>query len=172
MNKIIRSGVRNGVRVAVMGGGCVLLLFALSTFVASAQNQVANMRGDAELNQAQKPQPIPKIIDSTLRKVRNYPEQPPLIPHKIDNYQIDLNANKCLECHRRTAIGETGAPMISVTHYMDRQNQVLAVVSPRRYFCTQCHVTQHDTKEIVGNEFVDAEEIIKFLGEQQTQGSE
>ena len=30
---------------------------------------------------------------------RNYPDQPPLIPHAIEGYALDLNANKCLTCH-------------------------------------------------------------------------
>ena len=30
---------------------------------------------------------------------RNYPDQPPLIPHAIEGYALDLNANKCLSCH-------------------------------------------------------------------------
>ena len=34
---------------------------------------------------------------------RNYPEQPPVIPHSIDGYQIDINVNKCLSCHARAA---------------------------------------------------------------------
>jgi hypothetical protein len=29
-------------------------------------------------------------------EIRNYPEQPPLIPHSIEGYQIDLNSSVCL----------------------------------------------------------------------------
>ena len=28
--------------------------------------------------------------NTSEREVRNYPEQPPVIPHSIDGYQIDL----------------------------------------------------------------------------------
>jgi nitrate reductase cytochrome c-type subunit len=34
--------------------------------------------------------------------VRNYPEQPPVIPHTTQGYQIDINGNKCLSCHAGT----------------------------------------------------------------------
>ena len=34
--------------------------------------------------------------DTDKREVRNYPEQPPIIPHKIDGYIVDRNSNKCL----------------------------------------------------------------------------
>ena len=43
--------------------------------------------------------------------------------------------------------------MISITHYMDRDGQALAAVSPRRYFCNQCHVSQNEVQPLVGNSF-------------------
>jgi len=66
--------------------------------------------------------------------VRNYPEQPPVIPHTIEAYQLDSNVNQCLSCHARARTGESQAPMVSITHFMDRDGQFLASVSPRRYF--------------------------------------
>ena len=87
--------------------------------------------------------------------MRNYPEQPPIIPHSIDGYQLSLKTNRCLDCHRRQYTEGSGAPMISVTHFMDRDNQVLADVTPRRYFCTACHVPQTDAQPLVPNTFED-----------------
>ena len=46
--------------------------------------------------------------------------------------------------------------MISVTHFMDRDGQMLADVTPRRYFCNACHVSQTDAKPLVANTFRDA----------------
>jgi cytochrome c-type protein NapB len=40
-----------------------------------------------------------------------------------------------------------------VTHFRDREGQELDNVSPRRYFCTQCHVPQTDAKPLVDNTF-------------------
>ena len=91
--------------------------------------------------------------NTTEREVRNYPEQPPLIPHAIEGYQVDLNGNKCLSCHARARTGDSQAPMLSITHFMDREGQFLASVSPRRFFCTQCHVPQHEVKAPVENDF-------------------
>jgi cytochrome c-type protein NapB len=102
-------------------------------------------------------------LNTDLRQVRNYPEQPPLIPHKIDGYQIDRNANKCLTCHSRTAVEVSQAPMVSVTHFMDREGQVLASISPRRYFCTQCHVPQLDVRPLVDNSFVDVDQVLDYI---------
>lgn len=101
-----------------------------------------------------------KVENKDMKQVRNYPEQPPLIPHKTRGYEITTNANKCLSCHSRKNVGDSQAPMVSVTHYMDRDSQVLATVSPRRYFCNQCHVTQIDAKPLVENTFTDVEDIL------------
>jgi cytochrome c-type protein NapB len=49
--------------------------------------------------------------------------------------------------------------MISVTHFQDRDGQVLSDVTPRRYFCTACHVQQTDVPPLVPNRFQDAKDI-------------
>jgi cytochrome c-type protein NapB len=100
--------------------------------------------------------PVPRAITDDVRRARNDPEQPPVIPHAIDGYQITLHANQCLTCHARQYIEGSGAPMISVTHFMDRDSQVLADVTPRRHFCNACHVTQSDVQPLVRNTFRDA----------------
>lgn len=82
-----------------------------------------------------------------------YVYQPPLIPHNIRGYEVSLNANKCLACHSWKNAKEMGATKISVTHYVNREDAVLADVSPRRYFCLQCHVPQAIAKPLVENEF-------------------
>ena len=84
---------------------------------------------------------------------RDFVQQPPLIPHTINGYQITKNFNKCLDCHAWARAKETGATKISVTHFKDREGQELSSVSPRRYFCNQCHVPQSDAKPLVGNTF-------------------
>lgn len=111
---------------------------------------------DAELE----PPRIADVLDTDIRRGRIHPMQPPTIPHKIDNYQVDLKANRCMSCHSRTRIEETQAPMVSVTHYTTREGEVLAEISPRRYFCTQCHVPQTDARPLVENTFEDVAEIL------------
>lgn len=99
--------------------------------------------------------PIAKEGADDRRRQRNYPEQPPVIPHTITGYQLDLNVNKCLTCHAREFTGVSQAPMVSVTHFQDRDGQVLGAVSARRYFCLQCHVPQSDVQARVPNLFQD-----------------
>ena len=134
----------------------------LAGSLALAENQLGGIRPDTPLDEESEARQIPNVVNSDVRQVRNYPDQPPVIPHKIDNYQLDLNANKCLTCHSRTAVEVSQAPMISVTHFMDREGQTLASVSPRRYFCTQCHVVQHDVEPVVANGFVDVDRVLDF----------
>jgi len=106
------------------------------------------------------PPKIGRVENRDIRRKRAYPMQPPTIPHKIDGYQVDLNVNKCMSCHSRKRTEESQAPMVSVTHYMDREGNFLADVSPRRYFCEQCHVTQVETKPLLANEFVDIDQLL------------
>ena len=104
--------------------------------------------------------PIPADVTDDRRVARNYPEQPPVIPHNVRDYQINLNTNRCLTCHSRQFTEAVQAPMISITHYMDRDGQMLGQVSPRRYFCMQCHVPQTAAQPFVPNEFKDIDSLI------------
>lgn len=83
----------------------------------------------------------------------NYVNQPPMVPHSVQGYQITKNTNQCLNCHGIENYRATGAPRISPTHFADRDGNVTANTSPRRYFCLQCHVPQAEVKPIVENEF-------------------
>lgn len=120
------------------------------------------MRLGAGFEQEPKTPPLVNAENDDRKRVRSYAMQPPTIPHKTDNYQVDKNANKCMTCHARTRVGETQATPISITHYQDRDGNFLADVSPRRYFCEQCHVVQMDGVEpVVKNRFRDVEAIIR-----------
>ena len=130
---------------------------------AVAEDQIATLRNWV-IGKEPTPPPMPKISDSELRQARSYPEQPPVIPHSTRGYQIDLNVNKCLTCHARKATEQSQAPMVSVTHFMDRDGQVRTSVSPRRFFCTQCHVTQTRVRPLTGNIFVDVDSLIAGVG--------
>jgi cytochrome c-type protein NapB len=113
------------------------------------------LRGPAPLTTEPAPPQFPRIVNDDQRKTRNYPMQPPLIPHQIDNYQVDLRFNKCMDCHGRARTQESGAPMVSITHFQGRDGNMLGEISPRRYFCTGCHVVQTDARLPVKNTFTD-----------------
>lgn len=137
-------------------------LAAIAITVSTAfAAELTGLRGAVPVDQEVAPPPIANEINDDKRQQRNYPEQPPIIPHQIRDYQITLNANKCLSCHSRQFTAQSQAPMISVTHFMDRDGQILASVTPRRYFCTQCHVGQSDTPPLVDNTFRDIDSLIQ-----------
>jgi cytochrome c-type protein NapB len=151
-----RSGL-SGLRATLAGAAFAgALVFAIGAY---SQDRVLDIV--PRLTGAGKPmEPVPtpplaRPITDDVRRMRNYPEQPPVIPHSIEGYQLTLKTNRCLDCHRRQYTEGSGAPMISVTHFMDRDGQVLADVTPRRYFCTACHVQQTDAKPLVPNRFED-----------------
>ena len=144
-------------RLRVLAAAVIVML---ATTAAAAQTFSA-LRGATPLDQEGPAPPIAPEQNTSVREPRNYPEQPPVIPHSIEGYEISLRANKCLSCHARTRVQESQAPMISITHFFDREGQTLASISPRRYFCTQCHVPQHTVRAPVDNDFVDIDTLLK-----------
>ena len=140
----------------------LLLAVALAAGSSSlwAQGLNSGLRGSTPLNEEGPAPPMTPMRNSSEREVRNYPEQPPVIPHSIEGYQIDIDGNKCLSCHARARTGESQAPMVSITHFMDRDGQFLASVSPRRFFCNSCHVPQNMVKPPISNTFIDIDTLI------------
>jgi len=142
----------------------VLLVAVLSIAVASERRDPSapdGLRQGGTTTETLSAPPMAGQARATGREERNYPEQPPVIPHSIRDYQVDMRFNRCLDCHSRGAAARAGAPMVSITHFMDRDNQVLAAVSPGRYFCTQCHVPQTDADPIVENTFKNVDRVLQ-----------
>ncbi len=131
----------------------VALVLALLCGASLAQGLTDPMRGRVPLDQEPAAPALQNPENKDIRRVRAFAMQPPVIPHKIDGYQLDKNANRCMFCHARTKIEESKAIPISATHYMDRDGTIRGDLSPRRYFCTQCHVPQVDAHPLVGNVF-------------------
>lgn len=94
-----------------------------------------------------------KMPKQQERMALNYVNQPPMIPHSVDGYQVTTNTNRCLQCHGVQHYRATGSPRISPTHFINAQGKVLTDVSSNRYFCLQCHVPQTDAPPIVENTF-------------------
>jgi nitrate reductase (cytochrome), electron transfer subunit len=131
----------------------ISLLWGASLLNIVAADELQSLRGDKAIDMSSNAVNIKHIHADQEPIQRDYIQQPPLIPHKIDNYKINLKFNKCLSCHSWKNYRKAGATKVSQTHFADRQENVLANVSSRRYFCTQCHVPQVDAKPLVENEF-------------------
>ncbi len=157
MYQIIKSNVFKTIVASTVG----LASLAFSFTAISVENEVATLRDQTKLNEQKEPNRIPKVVNKDVKKARNYPMQPPVIPHTIRGYEVNLFNNKCMSCHSRERTEKSQAPMISVTHFMDRDGNFLAEISPRRYFCNQCHVTQADAKPLVENTFTEMHRLLE-----------
>jgi len=90
---------------------------------------------------------------------RDYVQQPPLVPHSVDSYKINLKFNKCLTCHSWANYKKARATKVSQTHFQDRDENVRANIAGSRYFCTQCHVPQVNAPPLIENTFTPVEAI-------------
>ncbi|MEN8175123.1 MAG: nitrate reductase cytochrome c-type subunit [Pseudomonadota bacterium] len=140
----------------------IALTFIVSGLCATAfAQEPMSLRGHVAADDLSEP-PAPKRWQSDREPIpRDYLQQPPLIPHSIEGYKVNLKFNKCLTCHSWSNYRRAGATKISQTHFEDRDLHVMANVSARRYFCSQCHVSQMDTDPLVENTF----EPVKVLKE-------
>ena len=137
------------------------LLLVLSAALAAggvnlsvaADEEVKSLRGVVMIDEPDEAPSLKKWQPDRDPIPRDYVQQPPLIPHSIEGYVINLKSNKCLTCHSWSNYKEAGATKISQTHFSDRDENVLANVSARRYFCNQCHVPQVNAKPLVENTF-------------------
>jgi cytochrome c-type protein NapB len=145
--------------VALSMAPCLLAGALFAQQIGGPGRDAPRLKGPEPFTREAPAPPMQRQITDDVRRRRNYPDQPPLIPHAIEGYALDLNANKCLSCHSRRFTEQSQAPMISITHYQDRNGNFLGSLAPRRYACLACHVPQTTAQPLVENRFVDMDEI-------------
>jgi len=145
------------VKLALAGGMFALMALNLPDAVSAEEPAVKldGLRDGTPVNQ-DNPSHAYKQERDRAPLDRDFVQQPPLIPHTIAGYQITKNFNKCMDCHAWAKTKASGATKVSVTHFKTREGVELDNISPRRYFCTQCHVPQTDAKPLVENTFTRA----------------
>ncbi len=121
----------------------------LSTAVLA---EVQSLRGDKLDSMAKKPANL-KIVNVKGGIERSFKLQPPMVPHEVDKYEINLKNNGCMKCHSATTYEKEKAPRVGDSHYLDRTGKMLKSLSSRRYFCTQCHAAQVGAEPLVQNNF-------------------
>ncbi|HEY5715391.1 MAG TPA: nitrate reductase cytochrome c-type subunit [Psychromonas sp.] len=127
--------------------------WSADTDIVTNNGGLESLRGYEEISDINKAETMKRIQKDREPIDRNYVHQPPIIPHDVRGYKVTLNANKCLSCHSWKNAGAIGATKISPTHFVTRDGITLSDVSPRRYFCLQCHVPQADATPLVENTF-------------------
>ena len=134
----------------------IVLALGLATLTVRAEPPapfVDPLRGPVPITKSTEPPRLANAVNDDVKRPRNFDKQPPVIPHRVDSYQVDKNFNKCLDCHAKARTEFSRAVPISPTHYMSRSGKTLDHVSTRRYFCLQCHVPQEADAPLVGNSF-------------------
>jgi cytochrome c-type protein NapB len=129
-----------------------VLLIGLLPNLGTAQEKLISERGAVGI-QATSPVEHYRIERDRDPIPRNFEQQPPLIPHTVKGYNITQNFNKCMDCHSEARAKETKATKVGISHYETREGSKLPNISPRRYFCMQCHVPQFDAKPLVENTY-------------------
>ena len=105
------------------------LMFAMAgpvvaNSVEQAPVQVKGLRGVAPLDQVNPPGRYRQERDHGPAD-RDFVQQPPLIPHSVQGYQITANFNKCMDCHAWQKAKSSGATKVGVSHYRTRDGQEL-----------------------------------------------
>jgi len=130
-----------------------LALVIGSWFAVAGAADVKSLRGSVALDAGSERPMLKQVMPDREPIPRDHVQQPPLVPHAVDGYQIDLKFNKCMSCHGWETYQKARATKISLTHFKDRDGNDMSDVSARRYFCTQCHVPQTDAQPLVENTF-------------------
>lgn len=145
-NAVSNKPFRTWMATLVMAAGLALL------GAGGALAQVKSLEAKTKVNETNAAPEIYDVLENQ-RHGRAFRQQPPLIPHRIDKYEIDLKVNQCMRCHDWPYNTTEKAPKISETHYVDREGKRLDKVAGTRWFCNQCHVPQANAKPLVENQF-------------------
>jgi len=144
MNKAFRTMLTAALAVAAVG--CATLVGGVST-LRGADVAAPDAAPETLKTYAGKRPGSGEAIARTFR------EQPPLVPHAIDNFdEITVTDNQCMECHSMKTAVEKKAPRVADSHLIGMGPN--ASLRLDRYQCNTCHVPQVDAKPLVGLRFV------------------
>lgn len=133
--------------------GLLLALVATLASAAVSAESIRSERGDVPITAPSVESEPARVINDKEPVPVAFEQQPPLVPHKTERYQVSLTTNECLDCHSKETAREKNATEVSESHYLTREGKQLDGLAPRRYFCTQCHVPQLDTDPLIDNVF-------------------
>jgi len=112
MNKLLTVIISVGVIILTS-----LPVLSADTDLTSNTGGLESLRGQVEVSTINSSEVMKRVPRDQHLIDRNYVQQPPLIPHTIRGYQVNLNANKCLSCHSFKNAGTMGATKIQ--HHLD-----------------------------------------------------
>ena len=134
------------------------IVFSVAAILIGLAGQVAadlnSLRGAEAVPATLEAPKLMRFINDKENIERTFEEQPPLTPHTNEKYTINLQINKCLECHmKQPGKDEAKSVEMSESHYIGRDGVKLDRPAGGRHFCTQCHVPQIDAEPLIGSNF-------------------
>lgn len=132
--------------------GLILAFGTFATQPASAE-AVKSLRGGIAIPQSKAPAAVFDLVEQEKPFARAFRDQPPLVTHKVAKFWINLEKNRCLDCHDKSTYKQETAPMTGKSHYVGADGKEMEKINMGRYFCNQCHVPQANAKPLVENTF-------------------
>jgi cytochrome c-type protein NapB len=133
----------------------VLLASLLTVIVGCASYEpLVSMRGSDVAAQDQPPSAkdyVGKRPGTQPLVARTYAQQPPVIPHAVNNYdELTVTENQCMSCHGPDNYAKKNSPKLGDSHFI----AVTKEFDAARHVCVSCHVPQVDAPALVENRFV------------------
>mgnify|MGYP001809948640 CR=1 FL=1 len=138
--------MRNTIKTLLMAG---LLVAGFAGMAGAAE--VKGLSKD-EMTSTNAAPPVYSVTESR-KWDKAYRQQPPLVPHQVAKYEIDLKVNQCLNCHDWKFAAREKAPQLPESHYKDRDGVQSEQIYRGRWFCVTCHTPQTDAQPLVDNTF-------------------
>ena len=134
------------------------IVFSIAAFLVGLAGHVAadlsSLRGAEAVPTTLAAPKLMRFINDKENVERTFDDQPPLTPHTNEKYTINLQTNKCLDCHmKQPGKDEAKSVEMSESHFIGRDGVKLDRLAGGRHFCTQCHVPQVDAKPLIGSNF-------------------
>lgn len=133
--------------------GMLVVLGTIGAPTLGAAEPLMSLRGATTIPDGSLAPVKARVINDKENIARTFEEQPPLVPHKVEKYTVNLRENKCMDCHSKEKAKEKEASEVSESHYETSDGTKLDTLAARRYFCNQCHVPQIDAEPLIANEF-------------------
>lgn len=133
-----------------------IILFVTACLLGATGQSIGelnSLRTESVSTTVQAPK-LMKFIKDKENVDRTFKEQPPVVPHEVEKYAINLQENKCLECHVKQP-GQDKAKSVEMgeSHFIDRNGKKHDKPVGSRHFCNQCHVPQVDAPPLVDSSF-------------------
>lgn len=134
-----------------LGALILILTSSLMPLDSNAESKLHSLRAGVAIDVNNTPVIENMVLQPEDGFDTEWDSQPPSIPHEINEDRISLSENTCMNCHGKENYKKENSVKVGKSHYYDRDGDRLKQLSPRRYFCVQCHMTQLNVDALVDN---------------------